>query len=260
MNYNALQKSILIIGNKDDLLVSNILRALWFQFDVIWTSDTDFLHREDVYNAVEAILVCKKISPQEGAILGAAIRSCPNLRPVPIFFILDNYQPKEWINSITLGGVELFDKAAPVDIIIYKIIGVCNYRTLFSTTKDSMPSGLALNVSHNIVSERDKDFVEKLEKVVDRNLSKTSFSVSDLSDIIGMTSSTLYRKVKRLTGKTVIEFIRDYRLKRAALLIKNSEQPIYYVRLRTGFSSCSYFSKCFRKTYGYPPSIYRKIA
>jgi AraC-like DNA-binding protein len=80
------------------------------------------------------------------------------------------------------------------------------------------------------------------------------FSVGSLNKPLGCSKSNLYRKILSLTGKSPNTFIIDYRLKEALKLLDQNAGNVSEIAFETGFSSLSYFSKCFRKKYGCLPS------
>ncbi len=98
-----------------------------------------------------------------------------------------------------------------------------------------------------------QQFLDKLIKIVDDNLHDESFGVSELAGKLGMSRATLHRKVKSIIKKSVSEFIREARLKRAYELLKNKSGTVAEVAFNVGFSSAAYFSKCFHDYYGFTP-------
>lgn len=73
-----------------------------------------------------------------------------------------------------------------------------------------------------------------------------------------MSRMTFYRKIQSLTGQKPTEFIRTIRLRRAAELLRQGSRTVTEVSYATGFSSVSYFSRCFRAMYGVPPTLFGK--
>jgi AraC-like DNA-binding protein len=106
------------------------------------------------------------------------------------------------------------------------------------------------------ISRIDEKFIEKLQTVLDKNLSDSEFSVEDFSSQIGMSRMQLHRKLKALTGVTTSEFIRNERLKLAASLLKESDVNVSEICYQVGFNNPSYFAKCFKEAYGCLPSEY----
>lgn len=110
------------------------------------------------------------------------------------------------------------------------------------------------------VSQVDDIFLRKLNDYLEENLSNEALSVEMLADTMGMSTSSLYRKVKGLSGLSPNDFIRIARLKKAILLMQNGENRISEIAFQVGFSSPAYFSTCFQKQYGKTPTEYLKQA
>ncbi len=102
------------------------------------------------------------------------------------------------------------------------------------------------------------DFLKKITAIIEENISNENFGVSELAREAGMSRSNLLRKVKSLTNLSVSLFIRQARLKTAMEILKQESLNVSEVSYRVGFSSTSYFIKCFREHYGYSPGEVRK--
>jgi class 3 adenylate cyclase len=99
----------------------------------------------------------------------------------------------------------------------------------------------------------ENDFLQKITEVIEENLPDEQFGVSELAREMGMSRSSLLRKVKKETQLSVSQFIRDLRLKRAMDMLKDTSETVSEISYQVGFKSSSYFIKCFREHYGYPP-------
>lgn len=106
----------------------------------------------------------------------------------------------------------------------------------------------------------DKDFLTRLTTVVNANLGDEHFGVSELAAQMNMSRSNLLRKVKKETNLSVSQLISQSRLKRAMELLREAKLNVSEVSHEVGFSSTSYFIKCFREFYGYPPGEVGKMA
>src|SRR5687767_3792080 len=97
------------------------------------------------------------------------------------------------------------------------------------------------------------DFLSKITIIIEKNISSEQFGVSELADEMNMSRSNLLRKVKKETRLSVSQLISHVRLKRAMEMLRTSSVNVSEVSHQVGFSSTSYFIKCFREFYGYPP-------
>lgn len=108
------------------------------------------------------------------------------------------------------------------------------------------------------VSPVDKKFLRETLEVVEANMDNTDFNIPQLCRELGMSRSSLYRKLHVLTGMSPVEFIRSLRLKRAASLLKQQFGNVSEVALEVGFQNPSYFSRLFRQSYEISPSKFAK--
>ncbi|GEM_PF-837536 len=99
----------------------------------------------------------------------------------------------------------------------------------------------------------DEQFISKLMQVVEENLHKEEFGVAQLAAELGVSRVTLHRKVKSIIKKSVSEFIRETRLKRAFELLQKNTGTVSEIAYQVGFSSPTYFSRCFHDYFGFPP-------
>lgn len=103
-------------------------------------------------------------------------------------------------------------------------------------------------------SSIDKDFVQSLLNYINDNIEDSNLSVEELASHLNLSRSQLYRKIKAITGQTVNEFIRKIRLERAKQILEKGHTNISEARFSVGFSSASYFSKCFKAHFGILPN------
>lgn len=97
------------------------------------------------------------------------------------------------------------------------------------------------------------DFLSKIREIIEENISNEQFGVSELAGKAGMSRSNLLRKIKKLTNVSASQFINQVRLNKAMELLKQNTLNVSEVSYEVGFGSTSYFIKCFREYYGFPP-------
>ena len=98
------------------------------------------------------------------------------------------------------------------------------------------------------------EWLQRAIAQVEANISDDSYTVEQLASDLCMSRMTFYRKIQSLTGQTPTEFVRTIRLRRAAELLREGRLTVSEIGYMTGFSSVSYFSRCFRSMYGVPPT------
>jgi TolB-like protein/AraC-like DNA-binding protein len=97
------------------------------------------------------------------------------------------------------------------------------------------------------------EYLSKVIALIEANLSDENFGVEELAEEIGMSRSNLLRRVKTATGLSVSVLIREVRLLHARELLQDASLNVSEIAFRVGFNSTSYFTKCFREQFGYPP-------
>jgi len=101
-------------------------------------------------------------------------------------------------------------------------------------------------------------FIDKIRQIILDHLDDEKFGVGELASEIGLSKSQTFRKVKSLTNKSVNQIIRETRLQEAAKIILRTDFHASEISYKVGFSSPSYFNKCFRKYYGLTPGDYKE--
>ncbi|AHW59519.1 ABC-type sugar transport system, substrate-binding protein, contains N-terminal xre family HTH domain [Draconibacterium orientale] len=108
------------------------------------------------------------------------------------------------------------------------------------------------------LSRLDRKFLNKISQIVEEHLEKEELTVEELSQLLGLSRVHVYRKIKKLTGMSVSEFVRSVKLKLSLNLIKTNGKTIAEIAYEVGFSSPSYFTKCFKAQFGISPSEFGK--
>lgn len=120
-------------------------------------------------------------------------------------------------------------------------------------SKDILPPVTSKNV---ISSYMENDFLNRIFNLMEYNMSNETYWVDDLSCDMNVSRSTLFRKLKHLTGQAPQTFMRTKRLERAVQLLVLGQLRIGEVAYQVGFADPNYFSKCFRKFFGKAPSSF----
>ena len=102
----------------------------------------------------------------------------------------------------------------------------------------------------------DERFLQDVVEIVSRHLEDPSFTAAALCEESRYGSKQVYRKIKQLTGMSIVEFIRDTRLRKASLYLAQGKLSVTEVMYKVGFTTASYFSKCFKEKFGVSPSEY----
>ena len=121
-------------------------------------------------------------------------------------------------------------------------------KNLYQGTKEAEKE-----ISEAHLEDRDKQFLRQLQAIIQQNLSDSEFGVEDMGQQIGLSRVQLYRKVKAMTGSSVVDLLRKARLAKARRLLETRSMSVSEVAYEVGFSAPSYFTKCFKDEYGMLP-------
>ena len=111
-------------------------------------------------------------------------------------------------------------------------------------------------IHSTIHNKLDKEFMDKCTELIHHYISDPEFSVNVLAQELGMSRTSLFTKLKGITGMTPNEFIKVTRLKAACNMMVESDYRITAIGFLVGFSSSSYFATCFQKQFGVLPAVF----
>jgi signal transduction histidine kinase/CheY-like chemotaxis protein len=125
--------------------------------------------------------------------------------------------------------------------------------------KEKFTKCITVNPSELVTTSTDEKFLQRALDAVEKNIEKSDFSAELFSEAIFVSRAHAHRKLKALTGQSATEFIRSVRLKRAVQLLRQNAGTVSEIAYQTGFNNLSYFTKCFKDTYGTVPSMYASL-
>jgi YesN/AraC family two-component response regulator len=112
-------------------------------------------------------------------------------------------------------------------------------------------------ITQLVENKKDQEFLENLGLFIEKNIDSDQLSANVVAKELGMSHSVLYKKIKTITGLSLIEYMRDYRLKKAKELLQTKQYTLNEVCYQVGYSDRKYFSKLFKERFGNPPSFYK---
>ncbi len=123
--------------------------------------------------------------------------------------------------------------------------------------RESFKKELTPSPAEVTISAVDEALLQKALISVKNNLGNSDYSIENLSEDLCMSRSNLYRKIHSITGMTPTDFVRNTRLKEAALMLKTTTMSIEEIAYAVGFSSPGYFTRSFKKLFGMLPTQFR---
>lgn len=173
------------------------------------------------------------------------------------FVMLSSLNTDDFRTRCWQAGVDLLEeKPFNTDILKLKFTSLIKNRIILKNKYQYPVTKQEKIKVEKELSDYDKKFIDEFNRVIEDNLENSELSIDDVAVCLKMTHDQLYRKVKALTGISVNQYIRSFRLRKAAKLMCETGCSVTEVLYTTGFSSPSYFTKCFKKEFGVLPSEY----
>lgn len=170
---------------------------------------------------------------------------------IPIILLTARAHIDAKIEGLEAGADVYVEKPFSIDFLCAQINSLLRNREKLRQRFINQPFVRSSSIA---VSRTDQELLQKMDAVIEKNLAESEFSVDDLASTLCMSRSTLFEKIKNVSGLTPNNYIRLARLKKAAEYLSGGEYQINEVCYLVGFSSSSYFTKCFKKQFGMLPT------
>jgi signal transduction histidine kinase/DNA-binding response OmpR family regulator len=173
---------------------------------------------------------------------------------IPIVLLTAKASEENVVQGLETGADDYITKPFNTKILMARIRNLIELRRQL---QQKMKRQMMLQPAEISVSSIDEEFITELQGTIEKNLSDPEFTVEELGKKLYMSRASLYRKIQALTGESPNHFIRNYRLKRAAQLLKENFGNVTEVAFEVGFSSSAYFTKCFKEQFQQLPSSFQ---
>jgi len=172
---------------------------------------------------------------------------------IPVILLTALAGEEQQIKGLETGANDYMTKPFNFEILLSRVKNILDEQSRLRKTYQKQVDVKPADIT---VASPDEQFIYQAMEILEKNISNPDFSVEDMSRALFMSRVTLYKKLLALTGKTPIEFIRSFRLKRAAQLLEKSQLTIAEVAYEVGFNSPKSFSKYFKTEFNLSPSSY----
>jgi len=207
-------------------------------------------------SAMPDIIVSDVMMPEmSGSEMCKKIKTDLRTSHIPVILLTALTTDENKIDGFQTGADDYITKPFNVNVLLARINNILENRTelkrKFKNTEITHPD-------EEQVTSTDNVFLKKLKSVLEENYNNSQFNVEELSREIGLSSRHLLHKIKTLVGMSPVEYIRVFRLQKAAQLLLGKKGSISEIAYETGFSDPGYFGKCFARHYGMSASDYVK--
>ena len=247
-NYDSSKPSVLIIDDNADirLYVHGLLHA---DYAVIEAADgsegirkamkyvPDLIISDVMMPGIDGVECCRRLKSE--------LQTCH----IPVILLTACSLDEQRIQGYDGGADSYISKPFSSQLLLARVRNLIDsHRRL----KQFFGDGQAL--AKEDVCDMDKEFVEKFKALIDEKMGDSGLNVEDLGKDMGLSRVQLYRKIKSLTNYSPNELLRIARLKKAASLLASSDMTVSEIGYEVGFSSPSYFAKCYKELFGESPT------
>src|SRR5699024_4991737 len=170
---------------------------------------------------------------------------------IPVLMLTAKAKIEDRIEGIELGADAYMVKPFDIRLLRLRLSQLISSRQLIFNKYFSAISEVDENSN---TTSLDKEFIQKAIDYITKNIEDPNIEVESLASHLNLSRSQVYRKIKALSGQTANEFIRNIRLHKAKAMLISGNTNISEVSYAVGFSSSSYFTKCFKAQFGIVPT------
>ena len=247
------RKRILLAEDNDDLR-ELIADSLSVEYEVIQAIDgleaSKLVAELDVDLVISDIMMPHK----DGIALCSEVKGDMSTSHIPFVLLTAKTSLESKIEGVDSGADMYFEK--PVDLNYLKISIQNIFKHQFQLKEYYAKNYFADNNSELSSNEQDNKFLKKFIAFIEEHIDESEMDVNLIASELSMSRSKLYTKMKSLTGKSIVEFVLSYRLRKAAKLIIEENMTMKEVMLQIGIESQPYFTNSFKKEFGETPTSF----
>ena len=202
---------------------------------------------------VPDLVVCDVMMPvMDGLEFTEQLKTHTATSHIPVIMLTAKNLEEHRAEGYEHGADSYITKPFHSKVLLARIENLLKQRKLLKNVYQSSPSA-EKEIEESHLEDRDKQFIKQLQSIIQKNLGDSDFGVEEIGKQIGLSRVQLYRKVKAMTGSSVVDLLRKARLAKAHRLLESRSMSISEVAYEVGFSAPSYFTKCFKDEYGILP-------
>lgn len=248
----------------------------------IYNSLSDKYEVRDASNGKEAlqliasgwmpdIIVTDLMMPEmDGIELINNIRNDFTVSHIPIIMITAKHEDDVQVKAMRYGADGYIAKPFTMELLLARIDNMLERRkallTRFSAQLSSVSDGermrkagkIDLSPEEIVITDKDEQLIKKVMTWLEANVADPEVTVEQLAAYIGMGRTSMYNKIKGLTGKSPVELIQEFRMEKATYYLKSGQFSVSETSYKVGFSDPGYFSRSFKKHFGVSPADYIK--
>ncbi|KAA6337748.1 Sensor histidine kinase TodS [termite gut metagenome] len=246
---------ILVVDDNADIrsYIKTVLNGK--QYTVLEANDGEEGFQKAVKHTPDVIVSDVMMPKMDGIELCQKLKIELSTSHIPVILLTACSLDEQRIIGFKSGADDYISKPFNSDVLEVRIANLIESR---KHLKECFRESLFTGNESKEINPTEKTFLGKLKELIEKNLADSELNVEDLGQYIGLSHTQLYRKVKSLTNLSPNELLRIMRLKKAYLLLSTTESSVSEIAYNVGFTSPSYFTKCFKDYYNESPTDFLK--
>ena len=253
---NVLKKTVLIVEDTLDLQIF-LKELLQDHYNIILAENGTEGYQYAKSNIPDLILSDIMMPELDGIEMCKKLQDNQLTNHIPIILLTAKNSTQSKIEGLKSGAIEYINKPFNTNELLLKIknILIAKEHIISKYRKEVITSPEV-----SLEKSQDEQFLENLVANINLRLEDSDFKIDELAIPLNMSYSSMYRKCQYLTGKSLVDFVRLLRLRKAAVLITKQGYTISEAAFMSGFNDPKYFSKCFKKEFTKTPAEFKKEA
>ncbi|MCE7044510.1 hybrid sensor histidine kinase/response regulator transcription factor [Dyadobacter sp. CY312] len=201
----------------------------------------DLIVSDVMMEEMDGLTLCRKLKTDE------------RTSHIPIILLTAKASVSHQISGLKIGADVYIPKPFSIQVLELNLRNLLSARELM---RQKYSRQVTLEPQNIVINSTEEQFLSKVMLITEDLMDNPEFGVAMLAEKIGMSQSVIYKKLKAITGMSVIDFLKSIRLKKAAQLLQEHNMTVYEVAYAVGYDDRKYFSKEFKKQFGKTPSEY----
>ena len=188
---------------------------------------------------------------------------------IPVIMITAKHEDDTQVKAMKYGADGYIAKPFTMELLTARIDNMLDRRKAL-VARMSLPVGnegddkerrsrrIDISPEEIVITDKDEQLIKKVMQWLEENVSDAEITVDQLAAFVGMGRTSMYNKIKGLTGKSPVELIQEFRMEKATYYLKSGQYSVSETSYKVGFSDPGYFSRSFKKHFGMSPADYMK--
>lgn len=248
------EKAVILVVDDNIEMLTYLEESLSNGFTVMTAVNGELAWKVTLKEEIDLIVSDVMMPVMDGIELCSKIKNDIRLSHIPVILLTAKGEVEHKIEGYESGADDYIPKPFNLKLLVVRINNIIRQR---NDLRIAFRKQIVVEPTKLTVTTLDEQLLKKCMELIETNISDPDFNVDELCRGVGLSRPAVYKKVKSLTGLSVVEFIRSIRLKRAAQLLAQDNSSISDVMYKVGFNNRSYFSLRFKEEFGCNPNEYK---